>query len=124
MGLCPMGTRESQSSRVRRAMRPRGLVKTVNISVGRWTFHEKQHVTMLKLFNVFSGGPHGGRGEAGRGRRLQRAQLQHPLPAKLPVQRVREFPGRQRRLLSVHLWARLPGGVLSNFDIDNQNLIE
>ena len=77
---------------------------------------------MLKMFNFFSGRPHGGGGETGRGRRLQRAQLQHPLPAQLPVQRVREFPGRQRRLLTVHLRARLPGGVLSNFDTDIQNL--
>ena len=36
-----MGTRESQSSRVRRAMRPRGLVKTVNVGVCSSTFHEK-----------------------------------------------------------------------------------
>ena len=88
-----MGTRESQS-RVKRAMRPRGLVKTVNVGVGRSTLQEKLQVTMLKMFNFFSGRPHGGGGETGRGRRLQRAQLQHPLPAKLPVQRVREFPGR------------------------------
>ena len=35
-----MGTRESQS-RVKRAMRPRGLVKTVNVGVGRSTLQEK-----------------------------------------------------------------------------------